>query len=49
MRNICLPLFVAALAFTAFARADDWSKTYDLTGKPGLRVEAHDASIRIDS
>jgi DUF4097 and DUF4098 domain-containing protein YvlB len=49
MRNICPPLFVAVLAFTVFAHADDWSKTYDLTGKPELRVETHDANVRIES
>ena len=49
MRKISLPLFIAVLAFTAFAHADDWSKTYDLTGKPGLRVEAHDANVRIEA
>ena len=52
MRKSSLPLFVAVLAFTAFtafAHADDWSKTYDLTGKPELRVEAHDANVRIES
>jgi DUF4097 and DUF4098 domain-containing protein YvlB len=35
-------------AFAAFARADEWTKTYDLTGKPELRVEARDASLRIE-
>ncbi len=49
MRNLCLPLLLVFLAFTASALADDWSKTYDLTGKPDLRLEAGDASIRIDS
>jgi DUF4097 and DUF4098 domain-containing protein YvlB len=56
MRKICLPLFVpmfvVALAFTAIptsAHADDWSKTYTLTGKPELRVEAREASIRIEA
>jgi len=52
MRKICLPLFVALLAFiifAAFAHADDWSKTYDLTGKPELRVETHDANVRIET
>ena len=48
MRNACLPLFIAVLAFTAFAHADEWSKAYDLTGKPDLRVQAHDANIRIE-
>jgi DUF4097 and DUF4098 domain-containing protein YvlB len=29
------------------ARADDWSKTYTLTGKPDLRVETSDADIHV--
>ena len=51
MRKPCLPLFFGVLAlaiFTASARADDWSKTYDLTGKPELRVEARDASVQVE-
>ncbi len=31
------------------ARADDWSKTYTLTGKPDLRVETSDANIRVST
>ncbi len=34
--------------FASFALADDWTKTYDLTGKPELRVEARDANLRIE-
>ena len=45
VRQITLPLSVAVLAFTSFAYADDWSKTYELGGKPELRVEAHDANV----
>jgi DUF4097 and DUF4098 domain-containing protein YvlB len=51
MPKITLLLLLAVLALTtmmASARADDWSKTYDLTGKPELHVEARDASIRVD-
>ena len=29
------------------ARADEWSKTYNLSGKPDLRVETSDANIRV--
>lgn len=47
MPRISLSLFFAALAFTALAHADDWSKTYDLTGKPELRLETRDANVRI--
>jgi len=49
MPKFCLPLFLAVLAFAAFAHADDWSKTYDLSGKPELRVDAHDANVRIET
>lgn len=51
MRKVIPPMFVVVLVFatiTSTARADDWSKTYDLTGKPELRVDARDASIRVD-
>lgn len=41
-------VILAFATFTAAAHADDWSKTYDLTGKPALRV-AHDANIRIEA
>lgn len=48
-RTFAAFLVVAVLAFANFAHADDWSKTYDLTGKPELRVEAQDASVRIET
>ena len=48
MRKITAAAFFVVLAFTAFAQADDWSKTYDLTGKPELRVAAWDANVRIE-
>jgi DUF4097 and DUF4098 domain-containing protein YvlB len=31
------------------ARADDWSKTYKLTGKPDLRVDTSDANIYVST
>jgi DUF4097 and DUF4098 domain-containing protein YvlB len=31
------------------ARADDWSKTYPLSGKPDLRVETSDANIHVST
>ncbi|MFZ0563045.1 MAG: DUF4097 family beta strand repeat-containing protein [Terriglobales bacterium] len=46
--SFTLLALIALTTVIASARADDWSKTYDLTGKPELRVEAQDASIRID-
>lgn len=43
--------FVVALGLLAvsFARADDWSKTYTISGKPDLRVETSDANLRVDT
>src|SRR5580700_3580837 len=47
-------LSLAVLAVTVIfvlsaetAHADDWSKTYNLSGKPELRVETSDANIRV--
>jgi len=44
-------LLFAALAACVFAVprafADEWSKTYNLTGKPDLRIETSDANIRV--
>jgi DUF4097 and DUF4098 domain-containing protein YvlB len=47
VRRFSLLLFVA-FALTAWACADDWSKTYELSGKPELRVEANDANLHIE-
>jgi DUF4097 and DUF4098 domain-containing protein YvlB len=40
--------FVCSLAALP-AQADDWSKTYTLTGKPDLRVETSDANIHVST
>src|SRR5580698_11500495 len=37
---------ISVLAAEA-AHADEWSKTYNLSGKPELRVETSDANIRV--
>lgn len=41
--------FALALSLTGAlsARADEWSKSYNLTGKPDLRIETSDANIRV--
>src|SRR5229473_6766512 len=31
------------------ARADDWSKTYTISGKPDLRVDTSDANIHVST
>ncbi len=42
---------ILGLTFSATlqVRADEWSKTFKLTGKPELRVETSDANIRIST
>lgn len=49
-RWMFLSLLVVVTLWTALpARADDWSKTFNLTGKPDLRVETSDANIHVYS
>ncbi len=45
-RSWLLVLAVCAVA-AAPAHADEWSKTYTVSGKPDLRVETSDANIRV--
>jgi hypothetical protein len=40
---LAVNLFAAALP----AHADEWAKTYTLSGKPDLRIETSDANIRV--
>jgi hypothetical protein len=47
MKRIALAILILGLAATVPASADEWSKTYNLTGKPDLRVETSDANIRV--
>jgi hypothetical protein len=44
-----LTLCVLAVCFVAVlpAYADEWSKTYSLSGRPQLRIETSDANIRV--
>jgi DUF4097 and DUF4098 domain-containing protein YvlB len=42
-----LALTLVAVLSAASARADEWSKTYTLSGKPDLRIETSDANIRV--
>ena len=36
-------------SWAAPARAEEWSKTYTLTGKPDLRVDTSDANIHVST
>jgi DUF4097 and DUF4098 domain-containing protein YvlB len=49
MKHFALVALVACLAVAPLARADEWSKTYTITGKPELRVETSDANIHVDT
>ncbi len=41
-------LFIALLGLAALpAGADEWSKSYSLSGRPDLRVETSDANVRV--
>lgn len=42
---LTLVFFAAALP----ALADEWTKTYTITGRPDLRVDTSDANIRVDT
>jgi DUF4097 and DUF4098 domain-containing protein YvlB len=49
MRRILLTLLGPALFMAPAARADEWSKTFTISGKPELRVETSDANIQVDT
>jgi len=46
MQRMLLAILIG-LSATFPAHADEWSKTYNLTGKPDLRVETSDANIHV--
>ena len=51
MKSLATRFSLAALAVTLAAvlpaRADEWSKTYTISGKPELRIETSDANIKV--
>ena len=49
MRSFALAVFGLSLALAAHARADEWSKSYPITGKPQLAIETADANINVDT
>jgi DUF4097 and DUF4098 domain-containing protein YvlB len=49
MQRLTFGLLGLVLAITSVAQAEDWSKTYTISGKPDLRVETSDANIRVDT
>jgi DUF4097 and DUF4098 domain-containing protein YvlB len=49
MKRIAFAIVLLSLAAALPAWADEWSKTYNLSGKPNLRVETSDANIRVST
>jgi Putative adhesin len=47
MKRIVFTILVLGLAATYPASADEWSKTYNITNKPDLRIETSDANIHV--
>jgi DUF4097 and DUF4098 domain-containing protein YvlB len=44
-----LPFAAFLLLISATSWADEWAKTFTITGKPDLRVETSDANIQVDT
>ncbi len=44
-----LSVLAISIAAVLPARADEWSKTYSVTGSPDLRIETTDANIRVNT
>ena len=49
LKRTALVVFGLAVIAALPAWADEWSKTYQLTGKPDLQIETSDANIRIST
>ena len=47
MKRLSIAILAATVVAVLPARADEWSKTYNVSGKPDLRIETSDANIRV--
>src|ERR1700756_2907900 len=47
IKRLSLVILAASVVAVLPAHADEWSKTYNVTGKPELRIETSDANIRV--
>src|ERR1700724_2382632 len=47
MKRVALAVVTASNVAVLPAYADEWSKTYNLSGTPNLRIETSDANIRV--
>src|SRR5271165_676331 len=46
---LVLAVTVISVFSAETAHADEWSKTYNLSGKPELRIETSDANIKVST
>jgi len=49
MQHLRWAFVVVFLALAPLARAEEWSKTYNVSGQPDLRVETSDANLHVDT
>jgi DUF4097 and DUF4098 domain-containing protein YvlB len=49
MKRLGLAILAVVMAHAALARAEQWSKTYNISDSPDLRVKTTDANIRVDT
>src|ERR1700758_3604704 len=47
IKRLSLVILAVSVVAVLPAHADEWSKTYNLTGQPELRIETSDANIRV--
>lgn len=47
MKHLALAVVAVSIVATLPAYADEWSKTYNVSGTPSLRIETSDANIRV--
>ena len=47
IKRLSLVILAASVVAVLPAHADEWSKTYTVTGKPELQIETSDANIRV--
>ena len=45
--DMLLTICVMLLSLSPFASADEWTKNFEVQGRPKLRVETSDANIRV--
>ena len=49
MRTFAAPLFAAVVLLAVSARADEWNKTYQVSGTPELQITTSDAGVEVQS